>query len=59
MDIRKWSSFGAVGEYWLDAWQRVASRGALSDEGSRRLARIEAMFAIRPETTIKVEAAHV
>ena len=38
--------------------QVLAARGALSDEGRRRQARIEAMFAIKPERTIKADAAH-
>ncbi len=37
--------------------QVLATRGELSDEGRRRQARIEAMFAIKREKTIKAEAA--
>jgi pimeloyl-ACP methyl ester carboxylesterase len=43
----------------LDVLHRIlAARGALSDEGRRRLARIEALFAAKPEQTLTTEIAH-
>ena len=43
----------------LDILQRVLSaRGDMSDEGKRRLARVEAMFGVEPERVAKTEAAH-
>jgi pimeloyl-ACP methyl ester carboxylesterase len=43
----------------LDVLHRLlAARGDLSDEASRRLSRIEALFAIRREKAVKEEAAH-
>ena len=43
----------------LDVVRRVlAAAGDLSDEAGRRLARVEALFAVRPEKAVKVEAAH-
>ena len=38
--------------------QVLAAAGGLSDEASRRLTRVEALFAARPEKAVKVEAAH-
>jgi hypothetical protein len=43
----------------LDVLQRVlAARGALSDEGKRRQARIEALFGAKADKTMKSESAH-
>jgi hypothetical protein len=43
----------------LDVLHRVlAARGALSDEGKRRLARIEALFGGKPAKTLATEIAH-
>jgi pimeloyl-ACP methyl ester carboxylesterase len=43
----------------LDVLQRVLSaRGDMSDEGRRRLARVEALFGLKPQETAKTEAAH-
>jgi pimeloyl-ACP methyl ester carboxylesterase len=43
----------------LDVLQRVLSaRGDLSDESERRLARVEALFGLKPQEPAKVEAAH-
>ena len=38
--------------------QVLAAAGGLSDEASRRLARVEALFAVRPEKAVEVEGAH-
>jgi hypothetical protein len=38
--------------------QVLAAAGGLSDEASRRLARVEALFAVRPDKAVEVEAAH-
>jgi hypothetical protein len=44
----------------LAALHRVlAARGVLSDEGARRLARVERLFGTRPQRVAKAEAAHV
>jgi hypothetical protein len=44
----------------LDALHKVlAARGALSDEGKRRLARVEAAFRVQAKQAAKPEAAHV
>ena len=43
----------------LDVLHRVlAARGGLSDEGRRRLTRVEALFDVQPDKTVKAEAAH-
>jgi pimeloyl-ACP methyl ester carboxylesterase len=43
----------------LDALHRIlAARGDLSDEGRRRLARVEAVFDVTPEKVSKAESAH-
>ena len=43
----------------LDVLHRVlAARGDMSDEGRRRLARVEALFDVKPEKAVKAEAAH-
>jgi hypothetical protein len=43
----------------LEILHRVLSaRGDLSDEGKRRLARVEALFGLKPQEAAKVEAAH-
>ena len=43
----------------LDALHRIlAARGDLSDEGRRRLARVEAAFDVKPEKVSKAESAH-
>jgi pimeloyl-ACP methyl ester carboxylesterase len=43
----------------LDVLQRVLSaRGDMSDEGRRRLARVEALFGLKSQETAKTEAAH-
>ncbi len=43
----------------LDVLHRVlAARGDMSDEGKRRLARVEALFDVKPEKARKAEAAH-
>lgn len=43
----------------LDALHRVvAATGAMSDEGRRRLGRIEALFDVKPAKATKAEAAH-
>ena len=43
----------------LDALHRIlAARGDLSDEGRRRLARVEAAFDVKPEKISKAESAH-
>jgi len=44
----------------LEVLHRVLSaRGDLSDEGKRRLARVEALVGLKPQEAAKVEAAHV
>ncbi len=43
----------------LDVLHRVLSaRGEMSDEGRRRLARVEALFGLKPQDAEKAEAAH-
>jgi hypothetical protein len=43
----------------LDILERVLSaRGDMSDEGKRRLARIEALFGLKPQEATKTESAH-
>jgi pimeloyl-ACP methyl ester carboxylesterase len=43
----------------LDLLHRVlAAREDMSDEGKRRLARVEALFSLKPEKTVSAEAAH-
>jgi pimeloyl-ACP methyl ester carboxylesterase len=43
----------------LDVLRRVLSaRGDMSDEGKRRLARVEPLFGLKPQEAGKVEAAH-
>ncbi len=43
----------------LDLLHRVLeASGGLSDEGKRRFKRVEALFAVKPEKSAKVEAAH-
>jgi pimeloyl-ACP methyl ester carboxylesterase len=43
----------------LDLLHRVlAAREDMSDEGKRRLARVEALFSLKPEKTVSAEVAH-